>query len=117
VATKKTDLTGMTEAEKLAALQTKLLDSFLSALSGTKTPPSALLIAASRYLSSEPVQLALKRAATQAAKQATSVSPLELPTFEPYDPEEWEEGGSQAAPEAPQGAIPGGRYGDPEDHL
>jgi hypothetical protein len=112
--TKKPDLTTMTEAEKLAALQTSLLDSFLLALSGTKTPPSALLIAASRYLSSEPIQAALKKHQA-ATKKVPNITALTLPVF---PPDEYDDirGDASGKPQEGTGAtIPAPRYVDHED--
>jgi ABC-type sugar transport system substrate-binding protein len=109
----KVDLGSLSEADKLTLLQTKLLDQFLGALSGPKAPPAALLIAASRYLSSDPVQAALKKAATQAAKKTNAVAPLSLPTF---PPDEYDDNG-QTSQVGTGATIPVPRYGDPSDHL
>jgi hypothetical protein len=120
MATTKIDLGSLSEADKLTLLQSKLLDQFLTAMSAPKAPPAALLVACSRFLSSDPVQVALKKAQTQAAKKTTAVAPLELPTFEPYDPEEWDTSAKHGkapstAPQAgPQEAPRIGRY--PSDH-
>jgi hypothetical protein len=116
---KKPDLTTLTEPERMTLLQDLVLSKFIEAMSSSKPVPAALLVAASRYLASEPVVAALRKAqATAAKKQATAVAPLELPTFEPYDPEEWDTKAPSTAPQETAGAtIPVPRYGDPEDHL
>jgi hypothetical protein len=121
MATTKTDLASLTEAEKLTLLQSRLLDQFLTAMSAPKAPPAALLVACSRFLSSDPVQVALKKAQTTASKKQAATAPLELPVFEPYDPDEWQKGSngsaSQASPEGPGAAPRIGRYpSDPEEH-
>jgi hypothetical protein len=121
----KIDTSGMTEAEKLILLNERLLDKMLAALDTPKPVPAALLVAISRVATGDVAQATIKRHLTATQKKVPNLSALQLPDFTEMDKEaaEWDAPGSAngSAPtkpqEAPQGAIPGGRYGDPEDHL